>query len=517
MLPLPACLTRHPLFTLPGLVLMTLLQRAPAVRPVVAAAETLVLRSPLGQMLKGAFTVAGLGAMHSRAGATTFVRNPASNPLPGNVGAPLSMTFTYTGTPSAPQYFRVTGSLPPGLRFTPALTNGNVVSRNPVISGTPTAAGEYTIFVQGVGTGGSGPLEPIRFTITDGSPPVPPTITQQPTNQTALPGGTVIFTAAASGTPTPTLQWWRDGQPIAGATGATYTVANVRTTDAGVYSVVATNPGGSQLSSAATLTVIAPNANARLSNLSVRTNLAASATLIVGVAVADGSRDVLFRAIGPTLAAFQVPGTLADPRLEIYNGAAVKVNENDNWAPTLAPVFASVGAFALTPGSRDAALVAPLSPGGFTAQVPGATGGVVLVEAYDTGPAGAARLVNVSARNRVGTGDDLLIAGFTISGTGNKPLLIRAVGPTLAAFGVGGTLADPKLEIYNAAGVKLTENDTWSPGLATTFASVGAFQLTAGSRDAALVTSLPPGGYTAQIRGSDGGTGEALVEIYELR
>ena len=516
MLPLPSFLARHPLCTLPGLMLMTLLQRAPAVRPVVAAAENLVIKSPLGQLLRGAFTVAGLGAMHSRAGATTFVRNPAANPLPGNVGAPLSMTFTYTGTPSAPQYFRVQGSLPPGLRFTPALTNGNVISRNPVISGTPTAAGEYTIFVQGVGTGGSGPLEPIRFTIVDGSPPVPPTITQQPASQTVLAGGSVTFTTAASGTPTPTLQWRRDGQVIAGATNATLTLANVRATDAGVYSVTATNPGGSQLSSAATLTVIAPNANARLTNLSVRTNLAASATLIVGVAVSDGSRDVLFRAIGPTLAAFQVPGTLADPRLEIYR-ESTKVNENDNWAPALTPVFAGVGAFALTNGSRDAALVATLAPGPFTAQVPGATGGVVLVEAYDTGPATGGRLVNVSARNRVGTGDDLLIAGFTISGTGNKPLLIRAVGPTLAAFGVGGTLADPKLEIYNAQGVKVTENDTWSPGLATTFGSVGAFPLTAGSRDAALLTSLPPGSYTAQIRGSDGGTGEALVEIYELR
>lgn len=516
MLPLPSFLARHPLCTLPGLMLMTLLQRAPAVRPVVAAAENLVIKSPLGQLLRGAFTVAGLGAMHSRAGATTFVRNPASNPLPGNVGAPLSMTFTYTGTPSAPQYFRVTGSLPPGLRFTPALTNGNVISRNPVISGTPTTAGEYTIFVQGFGTGGNGPLEPIRFTIVDGSPPVPPTITQQPASQTVLAGGSVTFTTAASGTPTPTLQWRRDGQVIAGATNATLTVANVRATDAGVYSVVATNPGGSQLSAAATLTVAVPNANARLSNLSVRTNLAANATLIVGVAVADGSRDVLFRGVGPTLAAFQVPGTLADPRLEIYSGQT-KVNENDNWAPALAPVFAGVGAFPLTNGSRDAALVAPLSPGGFTAQVPGATGGVVLVEAYDTGAAAGGRLVNVSARNRVGTGDDILIAGFTISGTGNKPLLIRAVGPTLAAFGVDGTLADPKLEIYNAQGVKVTENDTWTASLATTFASVGAFPLTAGSRDAALLTSLPPGGYTAQIRGSDGGTGEALVEIYELR
>jgi len=516
MLPLPAFLARHPLCSLPGLMLITLLQRAPAVRPVVAAAENLVIKSPLGQLLRGVFTVAGLGAMHSRAGATTFVRNPAANPLPGNVGAPLQMSFTYTGTPSAPQYFIVTGSLPPGLRFTPALSGGNVIARTPVISGAPTAAGEYTIFVQGVGSGGRGPQEPIRFSIVDSSPPELPTITRQPESQTVLAGGSVTFTAAASGTPTPTLQWRRDGQTIAGATNATLTVTNVRATDAGVYSVVATNPGGSQLSSAATLTVIAPNANARLTNLSVRTNLAASATLIVGVAVSDGSRDVLFRAIGPTLAAFGVSGTLADPRLELYRGSA-KVNENDNWAPALATVFNSVGAFALTNGSRDAALVAPLAPDAFTAQVPGTTGGVVLVEAYDTGPATGGRLVNVSARNRVGTGDDILIAGFTISGSGNKPLLIRAVGPTLAAFGVGGTLADPKLEIYNAQGVKVTENDTWTAGLATTFASVAAFPLSAGSRDAALLTSLPPGSYTAQIRGSDGGTGEALVELYELR
>ena len=516
MLPLPAFLARHPLCSLPGLMLITLLQRAPAVRPVVAAAENLVIKSPLGQLLRGVFTVAGLGAMHSRAGATTFVRNPAANPLPGNVGAPLQMSFTYTGTPSAPQYFIVTGSLPPGLRFTPALSGGNVIARTPVISGAPTAAGEYTIFVQGVGSGGRGPQEPIRFSVVDSSPPEPPTITRQPESQTVLAGGSVTFTAAASGTPTPTLQWRRDGQTIAGATNATLTVTNVRATDAGVYSVTATNPGGSQLSTAATLTVIAPNANARLTNLSVRTNLAASATLIVGVAVSDGSRDVLFRAIGPTLAAFGVSGTLADPRLELYRGSA-KVNENDNWAPALATVFNSVGAFALTNGSRDAALVAPLAPDAFTAQVPGTTGGVVLVEAYDTGPATGGRLVNVSARNRVGTGDDILIAGFTISGSGNKPLLVRAVGPTLAAFGVGGTLADPKLEIYNAQGVKVTENDTWTAGLATTFASVAAFPLSAGSRDAALLTSLPPGSYTAQIRGSDGGTGEALVELYELR
>jgi hypothetical protein len=126
-------------------------------------------------------------------------------------------------------------------------------------------------------------------------------------------------------------------------------------------------------------------------------------------------------------------------------------------------------------------------------------------------------LINVSARNRVGTGDDVLIAGFTLAGSGAKPLLIRAVGPGLAAFGVPGTLADPKLEIYNGAGVKVAENDTWDPALAATFGSVGAFALPGGSRDAALRTELPPGSYTALVKGSDGGTGEALIEVYELR
>lgn len=386
-----------------------------------------------------------------------------------------------------------------------------------MISGTPTRAGEYVVFVQGFGTGGNGPQEPLRFTISDGAPPVSPAFTQQPASQTVVAGSRTTFSAAASGSPAPTFQWWREGQPIAGATGATYTIPTVRITDAGVYSVVATNPGGSQLSSGATLTVLAPNPQARLTNLSVRTTLAAGGTLIVGVAVAEGPREILFRAIGPTLAAFQVPGTLADPRLEIYNSSGTRVRENDNWEPALAPVFAGVGAFPLTAGSRDAALVASLDPGPFTAQVPGAAGGAVLVEAYDTGPAGTARLVNVSARNRVGTEADILIAGFTVSGTGNTPLLVRAVGPGLAVFGIPGVLADPKLEIYNSAGGKVTENDTWSPSLTATFDRVGAFALPAGSRDAALITALPPGSYTAHIKGADGGTGEALVELYELR
>ena len=152
----------------------------------------------------------------------------------------------------------------------------------------------------------------------------------------------------------------------------------------------------------------------------------------------------------------------------------------------------------------------------YSIQARGTGPGVVLVEAYDTGAPTAARLVNVSARNRVGAGDDILIAGFNIAGTGSKQLLVRAVGPKLADFKVDGLLIDPKLEIYDAAGVRVTENDNWNFALATIFNSVGAFALDSGSRDAALVATLPPGSYTAQVRGADGGTGEALIEIYEL-
>ena len=153
----------------------------------------------------------------------------------------------------------------------------------------------------------------------------------------------------------------------------------------------------------------------------------------------------------------------------------------------------------------------------FAKHHPDEIAGVVLVEAYDLGAGNSPRMVNVSARNRVGTGDDILIAGFNLAGTGPTQLLIRAVGPKLGAFGVTGFLANPKLEVYSGAGVKLTENDDWGAALATTFNAVGAFPLDIGSRDAALLTSLEPGTYTVQVSGVGGGTGEALIEIYEVK
>lgn len=256
-----------------------------------------------------------------------------------------------------------------------------------------------------------------------------------------------------------------------------------------------------------------------LANLSVRSTAGAGDnSLIVGFAISGGTKPLLVRGIGPALTAFGVPGALTDPRLEILSSGGARVAENDSWNQADAPAFGPVGAFNLPPNSRDAVVLQPLAAGSYTAQVSGNGGatGIALVELYDTaGGSGAARLVNVSARSQVGTGDNILVTGFSIAGAGPRRLLIRAVGPTLTAFGVSGALNDPKLELF-ASGRLIEENDNWSPADRSHFASVGAFDLTSNSRDAVLVARLAPGSYTAQVSGVSNATGVALVEVYEL-
>jgi hypothetical protein len=346
---------------------------------------------------------------------------------------------------------------------------------------------------------------------------VPPTITTQPVSQTASTGATAMFTVMAAGAGPYTYQWRRDGTMLTGATSATLVVANVQAANAGSYTVSVTNTGGASASSMpATLTVGPAGPSSRLSNLSVRTTLSAGQLLIVGFTMGEGAKPVLVRGIGPTLSAFGLTNALADPRLEIYNGSGTKVDENDDWTSSLAPTFAQLGAFALTAGSRDAALTRTIS-GGHTAQLRAATGGVALVEAYDAGIGNAPRLTNLSARNQVGTGNDILIAGFTLDGTGTKQILIRGVGPSLAAFGLTGFLFNPRIEVFRASdNQKVAENDDWEASASAVFSRVGAFALASGSRDAALLTTLPVGGYTVQVSGVGNTTGEALVEVYEL-
>ncbi|MFM9952682.1 MAG: sulfatase-like hydrolase/transferase [Opitutaceae bacterium] len=260
---------------------------------------------------------------------------------------------------------------------------------------------------------------------------------------------------------------------------------------------------------------------ARLVNIATRAAVGGAAGVpIPGFVIAgNGTKSVVVRAVGPTLGVFGVNGVLTDPRLSVVSGSTT-VATNDNWLPADAAAMTSAGAFSLPPGSKDAALVASLGAGDYTAPVTATDGGsgVALVEIYDGALNSGASIVNASTRAFVGTGDSVLIPGFVVSGTGTIRLLVRAVGPTLAGFGVTGTLADPTITLYRGATV-LATNDNWSSAtnaaeITATAATVGAFPLPTGSNDAALVVVLPAGSYSAVVSGVGATTGTALVELY---
>jgi hypothetical protein len=268
----------------------------------------------------------------------------------------------------------------------------------------------------------------------------------------------------------------------------------------------------------------------RLINISARGIAGAGdATMIAGFVVSGSApKRVLIRAIGPTLTNYGVSGVLADPQIELYKGKTV-VDSNDNWTSVdtmreIAITGAKVGAFPLTQNSNDSVVLTTLAPGAYTAHVSTKdnSSGVAIIEVYDAGSFAAyePKVVNISTRAQISTGDKILIAGFVITGDAPKKVLIRGIGPTLANYGVSGTLADPLVRLYSGS-TTIAENDDWdghddSALIASAAAKVGAFALAAGSKDAALLLYLKPGIYTAQVRGVNDTTGVGLVEVYEV-
>lgn len=355
-----------------------------------------------------------------------------------------------------------------------------------------------------------------------------PTITAQPVSQVVALGGSVTFSVTVSGTGL-TYQWYFNGVAISGEVAASLTLSDINLARVGSYTVTITSSGGSVTSQAATLTLATPSTAGRITNMSVRAAAGTGdQTLIVGLVVGgagtSGKKDLLLRAAGPSLAGLGVANFLADPKLTAFSGSTL-VDSNDNWAGDAALLAAAtrLGAFAFaSASSKDAALYASPDAGVYTLHVTGGTSGIALAEIYDaTASATDAtpRLINVSARAQVGTGDNLLIAGFVVGGSTPRTVLVRALGPQLAKNGVGGTLADPTITIYSGS-TKVAENDNWSDAtnaasVATTATQVGAGALASGSKDAALLVTLNPGVYTAQVTGVGGTTGVALVELYE--
>ncbi len=308
--------------------------------------------------------------------------------------------------------------------------------------------------------------------------------------------------------------------------------------DAGTYQLVVETPQGPLLSREVEIKVnpvdLAPAT--RLANLSTR-GMAGTGekALIVGFVISGtDSRQVLVRAIGATLAEppFNLANALLNPSLTVFDANGKAVARNDDWqtpvgtAPadsaTLQSAFDATGAFALKSGSADAALLATLPPGSYTAVIDGGDReGVAIVELYDTETTPGTRLVNLSTRGFVGTGGDIIIAGLNVRGSGPRTYLVRAAGNSLANFGVSGTLEDPLLTLFDGSGTYLRELDDWDspaflqPKLRSTMQNLGAFALT-DRKDSVMLLTLTPGSYTLQVSGLEGETGVALVEVYEL-
>ena len=461
-----------------------------------------------------------------------------SNLLGATASVPAQLSVTALTTPPSITTQPISLTVPPGNAATFAVVatgtaplayqwrkNGTAISGATAATFTIAGAqladnGAYTVVV--TNTLGSATSSAANLLVDSGA--VAPAISTQPLAQTARVGGTVTFSVVATGTAPLAYQWRKDGVAIAGATAATLTLTNVQGSDSGAFSVTITSSAGTVTSNAATLSVPA----ARLANLSVRSVAGnGDQTLIVGLAVGGtGSKQVLVRGIGPGLTPFGLSGALADPQLRLFNAAGVQTHVNDDWGggATLSGAFNAVGAFSLPVASKDAALFVSLAAGTYTAQVTSTGGtGVALLESYDSDAAvTTARFLNVSARTQVGTGENILVIGFVITGTGPKTVLIRAVGPGLTQFGVGAVLADPQLRLFNAAGSATDTNDDWAsaPALAAAngaaFTQTGAFALPVASKDAALLVTLQPGAYTAQVSGVNNTTGVALVEVYEV-
>jgi uncharacterized protein (DUF1800 family) len=264
----------------------------------------------------------------------------------------------------------------------------------------------------------------------------------------------------------------------------------------------------------------------RLLNLSSRAWVGDGFDVVIaGFVIEPGpEKQILVRAVGPELGRYGVPRPVQRPELQIVNLAGEVVASNEGWSPVLEEAFATVGAFGLTADSDDAALVALLPPGVYTAVAKtGQNGGFGngLIEVYDL--EGSARLRNLSTRARIESDSTVVIGGLVVgSEDGGRRVLLRAVGPSLIGLAEADRLADPIFSLVRQSdGVEIAGNDDWQTGndaaaLSDAFATAGAFPLENGAKDAALLIDLPGGAYTLLVSGANGSAGTALVEVYDI-
>jgi hypothetical protein len=265
-----------------------------------------------------------------------------------------------------------------------------------------------------------------------------------------------------------------------------------------------------------------PPSTSVAANLSTRGLVQTGDNVLIGGFIVQGptSKNVIIRALGPSLAAFGVSGVLADPKLGLYDINGTLIASDDNWQDDSSQATQIQAAGLAPTNANESALAETLSPANYTAIVRGVnnTTGVGLFEVYDIdSKPPPSQLANVSTRGLVQTGDDVLIGGFIVTGSSPTNVLVRAIGPSLTAFGISNALADPLIELHDGQGNLITSNDNWQQdSLQAT--QIQATGLAPGNAlESAIVTTLSAGNYTAIVKSANSTPGVGLVEVYNLK
>ncbi|MEY2879672.1 MAG: hypothetical protein RLZZ15_2052 [Verrucomicrobiota bacterium] len=564
-------------------VLVVLLQRTPVLRALVGA-ETRLIAPAGNLLRAALAPLAALGAVHTLAGATTQLVANVALPARATVGQNFSMAVAITGNGvSFAQSWDVTNSLPPGVTPVGGAFSGGQFVVNPsagtlTFSGTPTAAGTYTFTARGYQfTNRTGPVTTGTASITVAAAPnSAPAITRQPAAQSLSAGGTITLTVAYTGVPAPTFQWFRNSTALPGANSPTLTIDRATAADAGAYTVTITNAVGTVTSAAAQINVNAAPAAPTFAAAPLPQTATAGGAAIFTVEVQGVPVPSLQWLRNGSGLAGETSATLILNNVSAAHAGLYAVTASNASGNTTSPA----ARLTVTPATAPPAFAAQPSPvtaslgstvvlsatvtgipapdlqwrkttATGTADIPGATSPTLVLEKTTAADAASytlvarntsavdpvastpaplalidtknpGRLINLSVITALAPGETMAM-GTVLGGagtSGDKALLARAAGPSLAAFGVGTPLPDPKMSLLGAGGVVVATNDNWAgaPALANAFTQVGAFAYaTAASKDAAVFQpALPAGNYTVSVADTaTTATGSVIAELYD--
>ena len=280
-------------------------------------------------------------------------------------------------------------------------------------------------------------------------------------------------------------------------------------TSGGVRSVFVPGGGGYGLA----FQPIQTSSAGQLQNISTRAFAQTGDDVMIGgfIITGSGQKKVILRAIGPSLINQGITQPMQDPTLELHDHAGALVASNDNWmdAPNEQEIIDS----GLAPTNNlESAILMSLNPGSYTAIVRGVNNGtgIALVEGYDLDSSAGSKFGNISTRAFVQTGDNVMIGGLIMVGSGT--VIVRAIGPSLAQQAITNPLADPMLELHDSNGTLFDSNDNWKDAQQAQIQTTGLAPTN--DAESAIMQTLAPGNYTAIVRGKNDMMGVAVIEVY---